>query len=338
MPYFLNTSGIFAYAARFRGSRFKSKPPTPSRVTVFVTAFLGSFIGLAGVALLFFWSEYFHDILDWPMLVGPLGATAVLLFAAIDSPLAQPRNCFFGHLVAAVVGVTINKVLSVLPSHELFRWFASALAVSLTILLMQLTNTLHPPAGATTLIAVCNPAIFPLGYFFVAYIVLAILILLVVALLLNNVMRRYPLWWLRPKREIVLHVDGHMDLELGHLEIGDEIDQVCHVCGKELNTARSLPAGAKTLNDAEKVPANQRSCQSREAPSSTNVSVSPNQQTLNEKFDEDVVSVGTIHQSSKQLDCRDAHGTADVVHILKKPEQSHVRNAYGIGSTENSGP
>lgn len=97
-----------------------------------------------------------------PFLIGSFGASAVLLFATPQSPLAQPRNVLGGHVLSAIVGVTIAYSTG---DHLLV---GASLAVSLAIALMFLTNTLHPPGGATALIAVIGgDAIRELGYGYV---------------------------------------------------------------------------------------------------------------------------------------------------------------------------
>jgi CBS-domain-containing membrane protein len=125
------------------------------------------------------------------LLIGPFGASAVLLFAAMHSPLAQPRNLLGGHLLGAIIGVTMHRLL---PEH---LWLAAALAVSLSILAMQITKTLHPPGGATALVAnVGSAQLKALGYGFVLMPVLSgVVALLAVALVANNLggARRYPL-------------------------------------------------------------------------------------------------------------------------------------------------
>jgi CBS-domain-containing membrane protein len=99
-------------------------------------------------------------------------------------------------LVAALVGVTAFKLLG---AH---LGLAGALAVATTIAILQITHSLHPPAGATALIAVLGPAqVHRLGYEFVLTPVLAgSLILLAVAVIMNNLSehsnRHYPsVWW-----------------------------------------------------------------------------------------------------------------------------------------------
>ncbi len=150
-------------------------------------AFLGAFIGLGAIAFLQY-KAFPHQELVF--LIGSFGASCVLVYGVIESPLAQPRNLVGGHVVSAIVGVTIQKLL---PETI---WIAAPLAVALSIVLMQVTKTLHPPGGATALIAVTGSAqITSLGYWYVLNPVLSgVLILLAAALIFNNIPdgRHYP--------------------------------------------------------------------------------------------------------------------------------------------------
>jgi hypothetical protein len=68
----------------------------------------------------------------------------VLLYAASGSPLAQPWNCVIGNLCGAVAGVASHQISQKLGGHELV-WVSEAFAVSLSIFLMFITKSLHPP-------------------------------------------------------------------------------------------------------------------------------------------------------------------------------------------------
>ena len=150
-------------------------------------AFIGSFVGIGIIAFLQSGAFSVHDNL---FLIGSFGASSVLVYGVIQSPLAQPRNLVGGHLISALLGVTMARYL---PD---VLWLQAPLAVSLSIVAMQITRTLHPPGGATALIAVIgSPAVKELGYAFVLSPVLSgCLILLVTALLFNNLTseRKYP--------------------------------------------------------------------------------------------------------------------------------------------------
>lgn len=150
-------------------------------------AFLGSFVGIGIIAYLQSQTLPHSDVV---YLIGSFGASSVLVYGVIQSPLAQPRNLIGGHLVSAMVGVTVQQFV---PD---ILWLTAPLAVSFAIVLMQYTKTLHPPGGATALIAVTGSAeIKNLGYWYVLSPVLSgAVILLIVALIFNNLTmkRHYP--------------------------------------------------------------------------------------------------------------------------------------------------
>lgn len=149
----------------------------------FIGAFLG--IGLIG----FIQSNKLTET-DHVFLIGSFGASAVLIFGATNSPLAQPRNLVFGHLISAVVGVCIYKLI---PGN---LWLSAALSVSLSIVLMQMTKTMHPPGGATALIAnIGSEKIKSLGFGYILSPVMSgVIILFIVAMIVNNIPknRNYP--------------------------------------------------------------------------------------------------------------------------------------------------
>jgi CBS-domain-containing membrane protein len=173
-------------------TKMKGVAKSPPRVSIaeMIWSWVGAFFGIAVVAYLH------YDILpetDMVMIIGSFGASAVLIYGAIRSPLAQPRNLIGGHLISAIIGVTAYKLLG---SQ---MWLASSVAVATAIFVMHATKTLHPPGGATALIAVIGgEKIHGLGYL---YVIMpagsGALTMLIVALLINNISknRRYPEYW-----------------------------------------------------------------------------------------------------------------------------------------------
>lgn len=122
------------------------------------------------------------------MLIAPMGASAVLLFAVPASPLAQPWSIIGGNVAAALIGVTCAKVIGE-------PVLAAALAASLAIAAMFSLRCLHPPSGAVALTAVLGGAnVHAMGYGFVIFpVALNSLVLLLTALIFNNATgRRYP--------------------------------------------------------------------------------------------------------------------------------------------------
>ncbi|MES2380592.1 MAG: HPP family protein [Bacteroidota bacterium] len=150
-------------------------------------SFIGSFIGIGIIAFVQSKSLAASDNI---FLIGSFGASSVLIYGAIQSPLAQPRNLVGGHLISAFLGVCVFQLL---PN---VIWLTAPLAVSLSIVAMQITKTLHPPGGATALIAVIgSDKIKQMGFLYVVSPVLTgVIILLLVAFIFNNLTkdRKYP--------------------------------------------------------------------------------------------------------------------------------------------------
>lgn len=150
-------------------------------------SFLGAFFGIGMIAFI---QSHTLSATENIFLIGSFGASSVLIYGAIQSPLAQPRNLIGGHVLSALVGVTIYKIV---PD---IIWLSAPLAVAFSIVLMQYTKTLHPPGGATALIAVSSTGKIPeLGYWYALSPVFSgCIILLIIALIFNNITsnRSYP--------------------------------------------------------------------------------------------------------------------------------------------------
>ncbi|MDO8491198.1 MAG: HPP family protein [Dehalococcoidia bacterium] len=176
-----------SYISKMRGGP-RTSPRIGLKDTLWSTG--SAFFGVAAVVLVNVWVLKDTDLV---LLVGSFGASAVLVYGTIESPLAQPRNLIGGHIVSATAGVTVYLLL---PEQV---WLAAPLAVAAAIALMLLTHTLHPPGGATALIAVVgSPEIHALGYMYaITPVAVGATILLTVALLANNVPRhrKYPQFW-----------------------------------------------------------------------------------------------------------------------------------------------
>lgn len=154
-----------------------------------VWTFLGGFIG---IGLIGFLQSFRLTQIDNIFLIGSFGASAVLIYGASNSPLAQPRNLVGGHIISAFIGICCGYLIS----DPQLLWLASALAVSLSIVAMQITRTMHPPGGATALIAVIgSETIKDLGFLYILNPVLSgVIVLLLCGLFFNNLSknRKYP--------------------------------------------------------------------------------------------------------------------------------------------------
>lgn len=139
-------------------SRFAPVPVTvkwPERIR----AGFGALVGLALTGALMHFT--LKNSVAVPLLVAPMGASAVLLFGVPASPLAQPWSIIGGNLVSATVGVTCGLLID-------DPILAAAVAAGVAIAAMFTLRCVHPPSGAVALTAVLGgPAIHSLGYGFV---------------------------------------------------------------------------------------------------------------------------------------------------------------------------
>lgn len=109
-----------------------------------ITAVLGAFLGISTISYIFI--NY-----NSSFLIASFGASAVILYSTPDGIFARPQNLIGGHLIAATIGVIIYNLFGI-------TWWSLALGVAIAILLMMITSTIHPPAGATALIAILTKA------------------------------------------------------------------------------------------------------------------------------------------------------------------------------------
>lgn len=119
--------------------RYWTRHQAAGNRTAAAKAGLGAVLGLGLVA----WIG--HET-GAPLLIAPLGATAVLLFSVPDSPLSQPANVIGGHALATLLALALAALLPDLP------WWSAPLAVGLAIAAMAVARLTHPPAGATPLV------------------------------------------------------------------------------------------------------------------------------------------------------------------------------------------
>jgi CBS-domain-containing membrane protein len=171
--------------------------PTSHREKVIST--VGGFFGILAVCWI---SCRVLDVQGAALMVGSMGASAVLLFAVPHGSLSQPWPVLGGHVLSAAVGVTVARWV---PDPML----AAALAVSLSIAVMYYLRCIHPPGGGTALVAVVGGAqVHALGYgYLVEPVLLNVSAILIVAVLVNYpfAWRRYPLRH-KPLRELLVSV------------------------------------------------------------------------------------------------------------------------------------
>ncbi|HMU90886.1 MAG TPA: HPP family protein [Pseudomonadales bacterium] len=202
---------------------------------------VGGFIGLLAVAVL----GFFHPAAgDMPLLTGAMGATAMLLFALPHAVVSQPWPLFGGHLLSAIIGLGCARWLNHVP-------FTPALAVGLAIAAMHGARCLHPPGGATALIAAMNgPEVQALGWHYLLDpLLLHVGVLFLLAMLFNApfAWRRYPARWaraalsqgvLREEETLSSEDIAHAVRELGLVVDVDEVE-LRHILALALQRASS---------------------------------------------------------------------------------------------------
>ena len=119
-------------------------------------------------------------------LAGSFGSSMVLLFGFPESPFAQPKNVFFGHLLTAFVGVVFVNYIP-LPIY-----ISIALAVGVGVFLMILLNVVHPPAGGNPIMVIIGSVSYE---YLINPIIFGCIIILLLAILVNKYLlkKNYPL-------------------------------------------------------------------------------------------------------------------------------------------------
>merc|ERR1711939_114692 len=172
-----------------------SKAPNDLRarlLDILVSGLLG-FLGIGAVSLLHFGIT---DESDYTLILGSFGASAILLYGAPSVPFSQPRNCIGGHIISCLIGVACYELIAN-PMESV--WLCLPVATSLAMMAMQLTNTVHPPAGGTVLIAVLgSDRMHNLGFRLLIPTGIGAVLLVLVAMG-NNLIparKKYPTKWL----------------------------------------------------------------------------------------------------------------------------------------------
>ena len=145
--------------------------------SIFATIFSTITIGV--LTILTYKTEY------GVFLIASFGSTMVLLYGYPESPFAQPKNIFFGHLLTAIVGVFFLNLIP-LPLYILIP-----ISVGVGVGLMILLNVTHPPAGG-------NPIIVIMGSVSLDYIISPVItgsvIIIFFGVVLNRLIlkKKYP--------------------------------------------------------------------------------------------------------------------------------------------------
>ena len=119
-------------------------------------------------------------------IAGSFGSSMVLLFGFPESPFAQPKNVFFGHLITSLVGVVFVNFIP-LPIY-----ISIAIAVGVGIFLMIILDVVHPPAGGNPIMVIIGSASFD---YLINPIIFGCILILLLAILVNKFLLKkdYPI-------------------------------------------------------------------------------------------------------------------------------------------------
>ena len=134
------------------------------------------------ISIIAYLSEVSNEYVLW--MIPTFGASVVLITALPSSPLARPRNIFFGHLISASAGVLIGAAFGV-------TFYTIGIAVGLAILVMMMTDKLHPPAGGNPILVMISGTTLEYN---VLPLAVGVIIILIYSIIFNKIIlkRDYP--------------------------------------------------------------------------------------------------------------------------------------------------
>lgn len=170
-------SSFAAYISKMKGEKHKESS----------LQFSESIVSAAGGLIAMTIVSVIAVSLGYPMTLGPIGASCLLIFSAHKGLFSQPRHVVGGHLVATISALTIWDLLG--RSH-----FTIGMTLAVVIILMILTKTVHPPAAASAVVAINSQA----GWGFLISVLICAVFLVFSSVLYNNLFptRQYPKYWL----------------------------------------------------------------------------------------------------------------------------------------------
>lgn len=126
----------------------------PLRYEVWSVGWIGAFGSILLIEAIMSTSTAFRDVYHSPTIITSFGASAVLLFGVIESPVAQPRNFVLGHFISALVGTCITRLFVLNGSYQddldntqfhASTFINGGLSMATSLLAMLITGTAHPP-------------------------------------------------------------------------------------------------------------------------------------------------------------------------------------------------
>ena len=132
----------------------------PMKFEVWLFAWIGAFIGILLIEAIMSANTAFRDVYHTPTIITSFGASAVLLFGVIESPVAQPRNFVGGHFISALVGTCITRLFVLNGQYQGYlansrfhpsTFINGGVSMATSLLAMLITGTAHPPYASRSL-------------------------------------------------------------------------------------------------------------------------------------------------------------------------------------------
>ena len=147
---------------------------------------ISSFTGLSALSSFHY---NFSELSDYTLLLGSFGATSVLVYGFPNAPFSQPKNVIGGNLISSTIGISALKLTEM---GMIDTYMAVPLSVSLSTMIMLKTDTVHPPAGGTAMIAAMGAGcISNMGYSFIIPTFFGSAFLYSSSFLFNKIKKKY---------------------------------------------------------------------------------------------------------------------------------------------------
>lgn len=126
----------------------------PLKYETWLFAWIGAFGGILLIEAIMSTSTAFRDVYNTPTIITSFGASAVLLFGVVESPVAQPRNFVLGHFLSALVGTCITRLFVLNRQYQGYldnthfhpsTFINGGVSMATSLLVMLMTGTAHPP-------------------------------------------------------------------------------------------------------------------------------------------------------------------------------------------------
>lgn len=197
------------FMARFLGYHH---PSPKSDLLIWLEIFISTFCGVSLIQLVFKSHTVFskHHV---PVMLASYGATSILCFNAVKSPLGQPRNLFIGHFLGAFIGVSMQKLFLLTQDGRDNYWASGSLSVAVASVCMSILNCVHPPAGASAILPSIDSGIREMGWWFLPTQVVGSILIIGVALICTNIIRKYPQYWWSPGILEAVLIDNEQMME-----------------------------------------------------------------------------------------------------------------------------